>query len=206
MANPFLGQILGSVLGQSMGGRSSGPFGVGMGGMGGMAGGGLGSVLGGMLGGGMGRGGLGMGGGMGRMGGMGGMGMGGGRSAMLALLLPLAMQWVQRNGGIGNVMQRVGQRGYGRQASSWLSTGENELIEPQAVQELVGRDELSRLSGQLGVGEDEVADGFAEILPEMVHHLSPDGEMVPDADQRLDAGQSSLSQMLADLDRQGRPD
>ena len=182
MANPFLGTILGSVLGQAMGRGTTmggGPLG------GGGIPGGLGGVLGGMLGGSM----------AGRMGGP-GRGVGG-RNALLALMLPLAMQWIQRNGGIGNVLQRAQQRGYSRQASSWVGTGENEALPLQAVDELVGHDEIVRLSQQLGVGEQEVSEGFAEILPEMVDKLSPDGMLPEDADQVLDAGQSSLERMLA---------
>jgi uncharacterized protein YidB (DUF937 family) len=187
MANPILGQILGSVLG----GRGGG-----MGGMGGMASGGLGSVLGSVLGGG--AMGAGAGGPLGaRRGNVGLGGMGGGRGALLAMLLPLAMQWVQRQGGVGNVLQRAGQRGYGSQANSWLGTGANEPLPASAVQELVGHEDLARMSSQLGVDQGEVADGFAEILPEMVDHLSPDGQLPADADQRLDAGQSALDGLLA---------
>src|SRR5688500_10580397 len=69
VANPLLGQILGSVFANAMRGRArSGPFGQGMGG------GGLGDLLGGMAGG-RGRGGL-----------------GGNRGMLLAMLLPFAMQ------------------------------------------------------------------------------------------------------------------
>jgi uncharacterized protein YidB (DUF937 family) len=208
MANPFLGQILGSVLGNAMRQRGANarggafpPAGSGLpsGGMGG----GLGDLLGGILGGGGGLGGggvpmglpggLGSGGGPGRMG---GAGLGGGnRNLLLAMLLPLAMQWVQRNGGIGNVLQRVRQQGHAQQASSWVSTGENETLDSQAMGDLVGRDEMARMSQQLGVGEDEVAQGFAEILPEMVDQLTPQGDVPPDADDVLGGG-------LIDLERE----
>jgi uncharacterized protein YidB (DUF937 family) len=179
MANPILEQILGSVLGRA--GGNTGPWGTG----------GLESVLGGMLGGGAPAGrptGIPQGG-----------GALGGRNALLALLLPLALQWIQRNGGIGNVLQRVNQRGFGGQAASWIGTGQNEAMPLDAVHQVVGNDALAAMSQQLGVGEDEVAQGFAEILPEVVDRLSPAGEMPADADQRLDAGQSALDRMLAGL-------
>jgi len=150
--------------------------------------GGLGDVLGGMLGGGM-------------PGGMrpGGNGGAGGRNAMLALMLPLVLQWVQRSGGIGNVLQRVNQQGFGGHASSWIGTGANEALPPQAAQQLLGPQELSNLSSQLGIGQDEVANGFSEILPEVVDQLSPQGELPADADQTLDAGQSALERMLGHM-------
>lgn len=180
MANDLLGQILGSVL---AGGRQHSP-----------SSGGLGDVLGGMLGrGGMpaGQGGI---GGLGRQGERGRSGGGGG--ALMAVLLPLAMQWVQRNGGIGAVLERFREKGYGQQARSWMSTGPNETLAPAAVGEVVGMEELSRLSQQLGVGEDEIAGGMAEILPEVANHLSPDGEFPEDADDRLNSGASVLEELV----------
>lgn len=155
----------------------------------------LGQILGSVLGGAM--------GGRSRSGPFGGGlgGMGGGRGALLAVLLPLAMRWVQRNGGVGNVLQRVRQKGYGQHATSWVSTGENEALDSGAVNDIVGHEELSRLSQQLGVGEDEVAGGFAEILPEMVDQLTPEGALPPDADDRLDGGLSALQEQLGQLER-----
>lgn len=185
MANPLIGQILGSVFGGSAG-TGAGP-GLGLSG-------GLGSVLGSVLGGGGSPAGAPTGIPRGGNGGLAGTG---GRNAMLALLLPLVLRWVQRNGGIGSVLQRVGQQGYGSHADSWVGTGANQPLPPQAAHELLGADELSRLSSQLGVGEDEVARGFSEILPEVVDKLSPQGQLPASADQTLDAGQAALDRMLS---------
>lgn len=186
MANPLLTEILGQVLG---GGRAGALPAARAGLPGSDAGGGLGAVLGGMLGGGL--------PGVSPMGVPRGGGPGSGHAALVAMLLPLAMRWVQGQGGLGGVLQRVGERGYGRQAASWLATGPNEPMPVDAVHEVLGRDALMHMSRELGVGEDEVAGGLAEILPAMVDHLSPDGQLPQDADQRLDAGQSALDRMLA---------
>jgi uncharacterized protein YidB (DUF937 family) len=211
MANPLLGQILGSVFSNAMRGRSSGGVlgGGGAGGMGGMSGmgssggGGLGDLLGGM----MGRGGGMMGGGspagsagrddLGGSGATGGLGgLGGNRGMLVALLLPLAMQWVQRNGGIGAVLDRFKQKGYQQQADSWVSTGPNQMLDSRAVDDVVGSEELSRLSQQLGIPQQEVADGFAEILPEMADQLSPQGQVTAEADEALNGGLSELEQLV----------
>ncbi len=189
MANPLLGQILGSVFSNAMRGRTGGtPYGGGLGGspggMGGLGGAGLGGLLGGMMGG-RARGGIG--------------GLGGNKGMLLAMLLPFAMQWVQRNGGVGAVLDRFKQKGYRQQADSWVSTGPNHLLDTGAVDEVVGSQELSRLSQQLGVPEQEVADGFAEILPEMVDQLTPQGQLAPDADDALSGGMSELEQEMSRL-------
>jgi uncharacterized protein YidB (DUF937 family) len=116
--------------------------------------------------------------------------------ALLAMLLPLAMQWVQRNGGVGALLEKFRQGGYSRQAASWVSTGDNEPISTQAVGEVVGMDELSRLSQQLGVPQEQVADGLAQILPQVVDHLTPTGGVPDDADDMLNSGLAAIEQMF----------
>lgn len=191
MANDFLGQILGSVLGNGASGQQN-PMGGGLGGLlGGILGGNNRPASGGLddsesLGGLAGLGGT----------GRGGSGMGNKGGALLVMLLPLAMQWVQRNGGLGGVLQRFQHKGYSQQAASWVSTGPNEALEPQAVNDVVGTDELSRLSQQLGVSQDEVSTGMAQILPEMVNRLTPQGGVPDDGDETLDRGRSMLEKLM----------
>ena len=130
------------------------------GGMGGGAGGGLGGLLGGRTGPGAGGGGLGGMLGGGGMGGLGGMAAAGGLAALL---------------------QQLSQRGYDRHASSWVSTGPNEPLPPEAVSDVFDPDQLSAIASQAGVSEDEARTGLAELLPEVVDHFTPDGQ-VPDDD------------------------
>ena len=185
MGNDILGQILGSVLGGGRTGQQSS--------MGSSMGGGLGDLLGSILGRSSGGGFGGLGGGGSATGGIGGVG---GKSALVAMLLPLAMQWMQRNGGIGGVLQRFQQKGYSQQAASWVSTGPNEELGPQAIGDVVGMDELSRLSQQLGVSNEDVSSGMAQILPEIVNRLTPQGSVPDDGDEVLDRGRSMLEQMM----------
>lgn len=174
--NPFLGQVLGGVFGHAMGRR-----GMRGGGLGGAA---LGSVLGGVLG--------------GRRAPMGlPVGRGGGsRNALLLMLLPLAMRWVQNNGGLGAVLKRFQERGLGRQAQSWVATGANDSLDEQAVEQVVGREELARMAQRLGVPQEDVAQAFAEIMPEMVDRLSPQGQLPPEADDVLEDGRDELEREL----------
>ena len=189
MANDLLGQILTSVLGGATGGRQQLPGGLGgLGGRGGLGGiGGLGGVLGNVFG---------SDPNPQDRGAVGSSAMGG-QGALLAMLLPLAMQWVQRNGGIGAVLDRFRQKGYTQQAASWVSTGDNQPLDPHAVGEVVGSEELSRLSQQLGVPDQEVASGLADILPQVVDHLTPAGDVPQDADDILSSGLAAVQQLLA---------
>src|SRR6185369_900562 len=179
MSNDFLGQILGGVLGNAAGGQRELP--EGFGGLGGGLGGVLGSVF-------------------GRGSDQPEISSGsspiGGKGALLAVLLPLAMQWVQRNGGISAVLDRFKQQGYSQQAASWVSTGENQPLDAQAVSDVIGTEELSRLSQQLGVPHEQVASGLADILPQVVNHLTPAGDVPQDADDTLGSGLAALERLL----------
>jgi uncharacterized protein YidB (DUF937 family) len=175
--NPLLGQVLGGLFGQAMSRRG----GTG-GGLGGIA---MGSILGGMLG--------------GRRGGLGGARGSSGSTALMMMLLPLAMRWVQQNGGVGAVLDRFKQQGLGKKAQSWLSTGDNEPLDEQSVQQVVGSHELAQMAQRLGVPEHEVAQAFADIMPEMVNQLSPQGSMHQQADELLDEGRQTLEKEIDDV-------
>lgn len=201
--NPLLGQVLGGLFGQALGRRGRGGIG-GMGGMGGGLGGpvggmgglggglggaALGSILGGMLGGGMRRGPMGVPA-RGRM----------NHTALLVMLLPLAMRWVQRNGGMNAVLDRFRQKGMARQAQSWVGTGANEGIDEQSVQQVVGQAELAGMAQRLGVPQEQVAQAFAEIMPEMVDKLSPQGQVPGEADEVLDESAQVLEREIEDVE------
>lgn len=179
MSTDFIGQILNSVLGNARGNQGL------PGGLGGL-GGGLGGVLGSVFGRGSDQ----------QDAGASGSSPMGGKGALLAMLLPIAMQWVQRNGGIGAVLDRFKQQGYSQQATSWVSTGDNQPVDAQAVTDVVGTEELSRLSRQLGVPDEQVASGLADILPQVVDHLTPAGDVPQDADDVLGSGLEALERML----------
>jgi uncharacterized protein YidB (DUF937 family) len=185
-ANPLLGQVLGGLFGQAMSRRGMGTDRGGLaGGLGGAA---LGSVLGGML---------------GRRGSPAGVpagraGVGGNRTALLVMLLPLAMRWVQRNGGMNAVLEKLRQKGMARQTQSWVDTGENQPLDEQSVEQVVGRDELAQMAQRLGVPEGQIAQALAEIMPEMVDKLSPEGQVPPQADEVLDEGRQTLEKEIED--------
>ena len=184
----LLGQVLGGVFSQAM--RRRGMGGGGIGGMGGLGGIAMGSVLGGMLGGARRP-------GAGVPAGRGGVGMN--RTALLVMLLPLAMRWVQRNGGVGAVLDKFKQQGYGRHTQSWVDTGQNDSLDDKAVEQVVGQVELRQMAQKLGVPEQDVAQAFAEIMPEMVDKLSPSGRVPHEADDVLDEGRQALEKEIEDV-------
>jgi len=135
-------------------------------------GGGLGDILGQVLGGGAQRGG---GGGLSDV--LGGMLGGGGGGA----------------GGLGGLLEQMGRAGYGDAARSWVSTGQNMPITPDALEQIFGRDGIAAIARQAGVSEADASQGLSALLPEVVDRVTPGGE-VPDLD--------SLAASVGDLSRQ----
>lgn len=112
-------------------------------------------------------------GGMSRSGGMGGMGGLGGLGGLAGM------------GGLGALLEMFSQRGYSQHANSWVSTGPNQPLSPDAVSDVFEPQQLAEIAAQAGVTEEEARMGLAEILPEAVDHFTPTGQL-PSHDQ-LDA-------------------
>jgi uncharacterized protein YidB (DUF937 family) len=189
----LLGQVLGG-MGQQRSGGAGGledllnQLGGGRGAPGGMqGGGGLEDLLNSMGGGGRGapRGGLGdllnqMGGGGAPSGSAGaGSGMGG---ALLGGLVMIALQMLQRNGGLGGVVGRMKEQGYGREADSWVGTGENVPISADVLSQILGRDVIDQSARAMGISPDEAAGGLAQVFPEIVNEITPNGRIDPGSD------------------------
>lgn len=163
----LLGQVLG---GMAQGGRGGMPDLGGLGRSGGMP------DLGGMLGAGQQQ--------RGSTGGLGGIGM--------AAIVAIALQLLQRNGGIEGVLGKLRQTGHDREANSWVNEGDNEPISPDALQDVFGRDQVGDVARQMGVDPNEAMGGLASIFPEIVNQMTPQGrvesgsdDVVADALRRL---------------------
>lgn len=165
--NAMLAALLPVVLGMLMnrqGGSAAGAGGAG-----------LGDVLGGMLGG---RSAPGGGGGLGDI--LGGVLGGGAGSAGGA-------------GGLGGLLEQFQRAGYAEQANSWVSTGQNQPIPPDAIAQVFGNDTLAQIARQAGISEAEASQGLSQLLPEVVDRVTPNGA-VPDLDQLAASVDSLLRQ------------
>lgn len=111
-----------------------------------------------------------------------------GVSPVLMALLPVVLNMLaQRSrqgdgtagglGGIGDLIGKLTQRGYGRQAESWVGTGANEALPPQAIDEVFGHEQLHQIAQRAGLGDDEARSGLSQLLPDVVDHFTPGGSL-----------------------------
>lgn len=92
-------------------------------------------------------------------------------------LMQAALQMLQQNGGIEGLLAKFRQAGYAGEAQSWVSTGENQPVSPDALREVLGQGQLGQIAQQLGIGRGEAASGLASMLPQIVDKLTPQGEV-----------------------------
>ena len=100
---------------------------------------------------------------------------------------------------VGAVLKRLQQQGYGRQARSWIEPGVNQPLDESAVESIVGQDDIGQMAQRLGVPREQVAQAFAQIMPELVDQLTPDGELPAHADEVLDEGRATLEREIEDV-------
>lgn len=125
----------------------------------------------------------GMGGGLGGLGGLlgglsgrgastgaGGLGGLGGLGALAGL------------GGLAGLLGQLSQHGYGQQVQSWVGTGENEPLPPEALSQVFDQQQLSEIASEAGVSEEDARLGLSELLPEVVDRFTPQGQLLGEDD------------------------
>jgi len=114
---------------------------------------------------------------------MGGMpGSGAGTQQQQNPLMLIALQLLQQNGGLQGMLSKFQQAGYGSQADSWVSTGQNMPISADALQQVLGQGQLGQIAQQLGMSQGDAAGGLASMLPQMVDRMTPQGQVPADHD------------------------
>ena len=87
------------------------------------------------------------------------------------------LQMIQSQpGGISGVVQQFEQGGLGGVAQSWLSNSQNHPVSPDQVQNTLGDGAVGQVASQLGVSNGEAAGHIAQFLPQIMDHLSPNGQ------------------------------
>ena len=82
--------------------------------------------------------------------------------------------------GLGELVDRFTRSGSGEAANSWVGTGQNRTITPEAVRAAVGPDVVGELVRQTGLSEATLLSRLAQSLPELVDQETPDGRLPHD--------------------------
>ncbi len=84
-------------------------------------------------------------------------------------------------GGLGGLLEQLTKGGLGEQAASWVSTGENMPVSGEQISGALGQDQIADIARQLGMSNGDVSGGLAQILPDVINKVTPNGQ-VPSQD------------------------
>ena len=82
---------------------------------------------------------------------------------------------LEQHGGVQGIVNEFEKNGLGSTVRSWVSTGPNQPISPDDVQRTLGPDLLQQLSQKSGVSVQDLSRKLAEVLPQAVDKMTPDG-------------------------------
>ena|SRR5579864_4421751 len=95
-------------------------------------------------------------------------------------------------GGINGLVQAFHSNGLGGLINSWISTGQNQSISPDQVQQVLGSSQVQAVAQRLGVSPEQASATLSQLLPTVIDKLSPNGQL-PDHSNLLQMGESLLS-------------
>jgi uncharacterized protein YidB (DUF937 family) len=105
---------------------------------------------------------------------------------------------ILQEGGIDGLMTRLRDGGLGAQVDSWVSSGENQPVGPDRLQQALGPDTVQRLSASSGLNISQLLPMLAMFLPQIINMLTPDGH-VPSGGLNQAAGQMDVGSLIGGL-------
>jgi uncharacterized protein YidB (DUF937 family) len=84
-------------------------------------------------------------------------------------------------GGLSGIRDLFQKAGLGEQVSSWIGTGDNQPVSADQIKQALGDSgHLGQLAQAAGVTEHEAAHDLADLLPDIVNRLTPQGSIPAD--------------------------
>ncbi len=80
-------------------------------------------------------------------------------------------------GGLAGLADKFQQNGMGDIMNSWIGTGENKPVAPDALGGLLGNDMVASMAKQLGVNNNDLLGQLSQMLPQVVDKLTPQGQL-----------------------------
>jgi uncharacterized protein YidB (DUF937 family) len=123
--------------------------------------------------------------------------LGGAQQGGNATLMSTVLQMVNNHpGGLPGLMSAFQQQGLGGVVNSWVGTGENEPVAPQQVQNVVGDSQIEDVAAKLGISKEDASAKIAQLLPGIIDHLTPNGQVPSSESNLLEMGEGLLKNFM----------
>ncbi len=108
---------------------------------------------------------------------------------------------LQQHGGVGGLVNQLSQGGLASQVGSWIGTGQNQSVTGAEIAQALGSGSIGRIAQQLGINPQEAGTLLAQVVPHLIDHMTPGGQMPSNATQvpQSDALISAVSTIAARL-------
>ncbi len=104
---------------------------------------------------------------------------GGGNAALLNMVVGMLANnsgGAGGGGGLADIVGKFQQAGMGDVVSSWIGSGQNAPISGDQLGNVLGSDMIGNIAKQLGVSHGDAAGQLAQMLPQVVDKLTPNGQ------------------------------
>lgn len=81
------------------------------------------------------------------------------------------------HGGLGGLVSKFQQAGLGDVVASWVGTGQNQPVSGDQVSSALGSEAISGLAAKLGISPEAAASQLSNLLPGIIDHLTPQGQV-----------------------------
>lgn len=90
-------------------------------------------------------------------------------------------------GGLGGIMDAFQKGGLSHITDSWVGTGDNLPVSGDQLSQVLGSDKIGAIASQLGMSHGDVAGQLAQMLPQLINHITPNGQVPQDHNMISDA-------------------
>ncbi|SFU73808.1 Uncharacterized conserved protein YidB, DUF937 family [Pseudoduganella namucuonensis] len=96
-------------------------------------------------------------------------------------LLSGVMGLINNAGGLQGILQQLQSSGIADQVASWVGTGENQPVSGNQITDALGAENITQIAQHAGIEPDHAATGLAQLLPQIIDKLTPDGQVPENA-------------------------
>jgi uncharacterized protein YidB (DUF937 family) len=89
----------------------------------------------------------------------------------------LLNNYIEKQGGLQNVVAQFEKNGLGDTMKSWISHGQNLPITADQIHQALGSDMVKGLAAKMGLPADKLAELLAQHLPHAIDKVTPDGKL-----------------------------
>ncbi len=86
---------------------------------------------------------------------------------------------IQQHGGVQGIVNQLESKGLGNTVRSWVATGPNQPVSADQLHAAIGPDAMTQLAAKLGITPQELSSKLAQVLPQSIDTLTPNGVVPP---------------------------